>query len=118
MKSLAELDKIKKEAKEEIKLRDSDEEVRINIPMSTCGIAAGAREIFDVISEELDRQEVNNVVLNQIGCIGLCHYEPIVEVENSNQDVVTYGNVTREDAKNIVKDHIVNGQIIEELMIK
>lgn len=118
MKSLTELDKIKQQAKEEMKLRDNDEEVRINIPMSTCGIAAGAREVLNVISEEIDRRKINNVTLNQRGCIGLCHYEPIVEIKESNQEVVTYGNITSEDARRIVEEHIVNGQIIEDLLIK
>ncbi|ADL12075.1 (2Fe-2S) ferredoxin domain-containing protein [Acetohalobium arabaticum] len=118
MKSLEELDKIRQQAKEEMKLRDNDEEIRINIPMSTCGISAGAREVLNVISEELDRQEIDNVTLNQRGCIGLCHYEPIVEVKESDQEVVTYGNITPEGARRIIEEHIVNGQIIEELVIK
>ena len=118
MKSLDELEKIKKEAQEEMKLREDKDDTRITIAMGTCGIAAGARDVLKVILEELEKQEINNASITQTGCIGLCNQEPIVEVQKPGEDPVTYGEVGIEEARKIVAEHIVNDEVVQNLVIK
>ncbi|HHY47946.1 MAG TPA: (2Fe-2S) ferredoxin domain-containing protein, partial [Firmicutes bacterium] len=80
MKSLEELEQIRKEAQAMTRLREGKETVRIVVGMGTCGIAAGARETLAAIMDELARRNLLDVAVTQTGCIGLCEQEPIVDV--------------------------------------
>ena len=118
MKSLAELQALRDQMKQQIVvLDDSESNIRVLIGMGTCGIAAGARPVLAAFSQELETRKLTNVTLAQTGCIGLCQYEPIVEVILPGQEKVTYIRVTPEKVSRIVSDHIVNGNIVEEYTI-
>ena len=118
MKSLAELQALRDQMKQQIGVRDDAESnIRVLIGMGTCGIAAGARPVLAAFSQELETWKLTNVTLAQTGCIGLCQYEPIVEVILPGQEKVTYIRVTPEKVSRIVSDHIVNGNIVEEYTI-
>ena len=81
MKSLAELAAIRYKMKNKVALREESGETRIVVGMATCGIAAGARPVLSTFVEEVDKAGLNgSVAVTQTGCIGLCRYEPIVEV--------------------------------------
>ena len=90
------------------------ETVRVVVGMATCGIAAGARPVLNAITEEIARRELHHVVVSQTGCIGLCQYEPIVEVFVPGQDKVTYVKMTAEKALRVVGEHIVGGKPVAE----
>ncbi|MCG8400417.1 MAG: (2Fe-2S) ferredoxin domain-containing protein [Firmicutes bacterium] len=81
--------------------------------MGTCGIAAGGREVVKAVLEELKEQGVKDAALTQTGCAGLCRHEPLMEII-SNDAKTTYFNVDRNKAKEIIKKHLVAGEIIEE----
>ena len=118
MKSLAELQALRDQMKQQIGVRDDAESnIRVLIGMGTCGIAAGARPVLAAFSQELETRKLTNVTVSQTGCIGLCQYEPIVEVILPGQEKVTYIRVTPEKVSRIVSDHIVNGNIVEEYTI-
>lgn len=117
MRSLAELEKIRDEAQAMVKLRESGEKTRIVVGMGTCGIAAGARETLRAIMDELARRNIQDVIVTQTGCIGLCEKEPIVDVIKPGQAKVTYGRVDSEKARRIVASHVVNDQVIGEWVI-
>ncbi|MGI6129341.1 MAG: (2Fe-2S) ferredoxin domain-containing protein [bacterium] len=89
---------------------------QIIVGMGTCGIAAGAREIMTTILEELAKRNLHITVL-QTGCIGMCQHEPLVDVVLPNEKRITYGNVTPRDVARIIGQHVVNGQIVEDLVI-
>ena len=108
------LRKLREEKKQSMDLRDSDNKnVQIVVGMGTCGIAAGAKETFNAIIEELDAKGITHVLVRQTGCMGLCHSEPTVEVIVPHMPVVIYGNVNAEVGKQIVNDHIVNKHLID-----
>ena len=86
--------------------------------MGTCGIAAGAKETLRAIIDELDRRGVDDVVVVQSGCMGLCEYEPTVKVEIEGLDPVVYGPVKSEDVPRIVQSHILEKKIVEDLVVK
>ncbi|MDD4133661.1 MAG: (2Fe-2S) ferredoxin domain-containing protein [Eubacteriales bacterium] len=119
MKTLADLEEIRKRTLERINLRkeDKDDEVRIVVGMATCGIAAGARPVMMSFMTESSKRHLTNVTVSQTGCIGMCRYEPMADVFVPGQGKVTYVNLDEAKARRIVSDHIVNGQPVVELMI-
>lgn len=119
MKSIAEIMAIRDKMKKEIITRESGEvkDIRIVVGLATCGIAAGARPVFDTITEEVAARNLKNVVVTRSGCLGMCKLEPIVEVYVPSQDKVTYVMIDEEKAKKIVAEHIVNGNVVTEYLI-
>ena len=119
MKSLAELEAIRKKTLERINLRREDkaESTRIVIGMATCGIAAGARPVMLEFVEELKRRGLENVTVAQTGCIGMCRLEPMVEVYVKEQEKVTYVHMNPEKVARVVTEHIVNGRPVDEYTI-
>ena len=84
MKSIEELLAIKEKAQAQMSARDADgkDGIRVVVGMATCGIAAGARPVLKAITEEIAKRNIKHVTVSQTGCIGMCQYEPIVEVLN------------------------------------
>ncbi|SDY89210.1 NAD(P)-dependent iron-only hydrogenase iron-sulfur protein [Proteiniborus ethanoligenes] len=117
MKSLEELKKLRDEALEKIDLRVQDATTRIVVGMATCGISAGARPVLMTLIEEVNKRGLNEVVVTQTGCIGVCRLEPIVEVYSKDEEKVTYVNMNPEKAKKIITEHIVNGRVVSEYTI-
>ncbi|MBQ2964103.1 MAG: (2Fe-2S) ferredoxin domain-containing protein [Clostridia bacterium] len=118
MKSLAELQAIKERTLKAMTARnDSEENTRIVVGMATCGIAAGARPVLNAFTEEIARRSLKGVTVSQTGCIGMCQYEPIVEVFVPGQEKVTYVQMSADKVAKVVSDHIVNGNIVTEFTV-
>ena len=118
MKSLEELRALKDKMQGKIGIRhDSDTEVKVVVGMATCGIAAGARPVMNAFIDEVGKRNLLNVVVAQTGCIGMCQYEPIVEVLEPGKEKVTYVNMTAEKATKVVVEHIVNGKPVAEYTV-
>ena len=98
-------------------LRRESEGTRIVVGMATCGIAAGARPVMHAFIDEIGKRNMLNVVVAQTGCIGMCRYEPIVEVTLPGQEKVTYVHVKPEMVARIVSEHVVNGNPVVEYTI-
>lgn len=111
MKSIAELEQIRKKTLEEISMRKNKGGMRIVVGMATCGIAAGARPVMSAFVEELKKRNIHDVSVTMTGCIGVCRLEPIVEVINGDGSKVTYVKMNPEKAARIVAEHIVNGRV-------
>ena len=117
MKSLQDLERIRKEVQERMRVREGEKETKIVVGMGTCGIAAGARDVMSAILAELAARNITDVTVTQTGCVGLCEYEPLVDVIRPGEERVTYSYVNAEKARQIVAKHVVNGQIIGEWVI-
>ena len=118
MKSLAELQAIRDKARSQIRVREgSNDAVRVLVGMATCGIAAGARPVLTAIMDEISKRELNKIMVTQTGCIGICQFEPVVEVIAPGQEKVTYVKMTPEKAVRMVNDHLVNGNVVTEYTI-
>ncbi len=118
MKTIAELQAIRDKARASMAIREDQENaVRIVVGMATCGIAAGARPVMNAFVEEVAKRHLENVSVVQTGCIGMCQFEPIVEVLVPGKEKVTYGKVTPEKVARIVADHVVNGNPVAEYTI-
>ena len=118
MKTLAELTEIRERMKSRISVREGGEIYRVVVGMATCGIAAGARPVLASFVENVEKSGLSGeVVVSQTGCIGICQYEPVVEVFEAGKEKVTYVKMTAQKAAEVVKKHLVGGQIVEEYTI-
>ena len=118
MKSLAELQALRDKLKGSVDMREDNEgKVRVVVGMATCGIAAGARPVLAALTDEVAKRHLPNVVVTQTGCIGICQYEPIVEIFTPGQEKVTYVKMTPEKAVRVVVDHLVNGNPVAEYTV-
>jgi NADP-reducing hydrogenase subunit HndB len=116
IKSLDDLRKIKAQANKDTEARHENA-TQIIIGMGTCGIAAGARGVMTAVLEELQKRNIHNVTVLQTGCIGMCQKEPLLDVVRPGEDRVTYGPVTPSDVPRIIADHVVNGNVVEDLVV-
>ena len=118
MKSLAELQALRDQMKDQMGIRhDAKDNIRVVVGMATCGIAAGARPVLQRLTEEVAKRGLKNVTVAQTGCIGICQYEPVVEVFENGKEKVTYVKMTPEKAVRVVNDHLVNGNVVTEYTI-
>ena len=119
MKTLAELQAIRDKARAQIGIREEDKDaVRVLVGMATCGIAAGARPVLNAFVEEVAKRNMTEkVAVTQTGCIGICQYEPVVEVFENGKEKVTYVKMTEDKIAQVVAEHLVNGNPIVEYPI-
>lgn len=118
MKSLAELQAIKARMQDKVILREGSGDIRVVVGMATCGIAAGARPVLNTFVEKVSEAGLTGkVTVSQTGCIGICQYEPVVEVFEAGKDRVTYVKMTPEKVQRVVDEHLKNGQVVTEYTI-
>ncbi len=84
-------------------------QIQVVVGMGTVGIAAGARETLKAILDFIEKENLCDIIVRQTGNIGLDSYEPIVQVMIGEQPKVTYGKVTPDAARRIMKEHVVDG---------
>lgn len=97
-------------------MNNNDSSDWVKIGMSTCGLGAGAQEVYDCIKEEIEKRNLD-VSVKKVGCLGMCSLEPLVEVNVKGTPSVIYGNVTVEIAKKIVNNHLRDKQLIHDHII-
>ena len=114
MKSLAELKKIREEAASRINLRDKKDGFRIVVGMATCGITAGARQVLAAFVDQVAAKNLNNVTVTQVGCLGECALEPVVEVFDAQGNRTTYAKVSVADVEVILDKHVIGGNVVTE----
>jgi NADP-reducing hydrogenase subunit HndB len=118
MKSLAELQAIKDKMKDKVVLREGSAQKRVVVGMATCGIAAGARPVLNAFVEGVSKEGLSSeVAVTQTGCIGICQYEPVVEVFEPGKDKVTYVKMTAEKAQRVITEHLKGGKVVTEYTI-
>jgi NADH-quinone oxidoreductase subunit F len=98
-------EEIKKRAETKWKALQRSARPRILIGMGTCGIAAGAEAILNTLRQELELKGLEADII-QVGCIGLCYAEPLVEIAKPGKPSVFYGNLTPALASEIVRDYV------------
>ena len=118
MKSLAELQAIRDKMKSKVILREGANEIRVVVGMATCGIAAGARPVLNAFVEAVNESGLaGDVTVSQTGCIGICQYEPVVEVYEAGGVKTTYVKMTPEKAKTVVEKHLKGGNPVAEFTV-
>jgi len=87
--------------------------LKIRIGLGSCGIAAGGKKVKEALVNCFEKKGLN-IEITSTGCIGMCFYEPLVDVIDDKGEVFTYVNVTPEKAEEIVEQHIINGAPVEK----
>lgn len=113
MKSLDELSKIRQKAEKKISKAKKDKEINVVVGMATCGISAGARLVLNAFVDEINKFKLENVSVNQTGCIGICRYEPIVEVYKNDKKTI-YIDMNPKKAKEVVQKHFIDGEVVSK----
>jgi len=117
VKTIKELEEIRNRTLERINIRKEREGTRVVVGMATCGISAGARPVLKALVEEVSKRGLRDVIVSQTGCIGICEYEPVLEVYRPGEDKVTYVKMNPDKAVRVVTEHIVNGKVVTEYTI-
>ena len=117
MKTLEELMAIRNKMQGQVNLRADDANVRVVVGMATCGIAAGARPVLTAFANGVQEKGLKNVMVTQTGCIGLCQFEPIVEVHEPGKEKVTYIKMTAEKAAEVIEQHLIGGDVVAKYTI-
>jgi NADP-reducing hydrogenase subunit HndB len=119
MKSLAELQAIRDKMQGQVGLRaESEAGTRVIVGMATCGIASGARPVLNALSEAVMTKNLKDISVVQTGCIGLCQYEPIVEVLEPGKEKVTYIKMNPDKAMEVVEKHLIGGTPIYDYTLQ
>ena len=116
MKSLAELKAIRERVQSQVGMRAEDHNhIRVVVGMATCGIASGARPVLTTLANAVQEKGLTDkVAVTQTGCIGLCQYEPIVEVTEPGKDKITYIKMNPDKALEVVERHLIGGHVVED----
>ena len=118
MKSLAELAAIREKMQSKVVIREGMSATRVVVGMATCGIAAGARPILNAFVEGVQAAGLaQDVSVTQTGCIGICQFEPVVEVFEAGKEKVTYVKMTEENVKRVIEEHLKNCKVVAEYTI-
>ena len=118
MKTLAELAAIREKMQSKVVIREGESAIRVVVGMATCGIAAGARPVLNAFVEGVNKEDLTaKVTVTQTGCIGICQYEPVVEVFEEGKDKVTYVKLDADKAAEIVEKHLKGGNVVTEYTI-
>ena len=118
MKSLAELAAIREKMQSKVVIREGMGTTRVVVGMATCGIAAGARPVLNAFVEGVSKNGLTDkIAVTQTGCIGICQYEPVVEIFEEGKEKVTYVKLDAAKAAEIVEKHLKGGKIVEEYTI-
>ena len=118
MISLEQLAAIRDKMKDKVVIREGAAETRVVVGMATCGIAAGARPILNAFVDGVAKEGLTDkVTVSQTGCIGICQYEPVVEIYEAGKEKVTYVKMTAEKVAKVVNEHLVNGNPVVEYTV-
>jgi NADP-reducing hydrogenase subunit HndB len=111
---IGDLERVREKVRKTSTLRQGKARAKVTIHMGTCGIAAGARKILTALMEEIEAAKLTDIIVTTSGCAGLCSREPMATLEITGNPPVKYGDLTPEKIKEILNEHIINGNIIEK----
>lgn len=117
IRSLEDLERYREDVAEQKRAAAAPGKVRVVVSLGSCGIAVGALEVWKEVENQIQAARLGSVSLSQTGCIGLCSYEPILEVAIGDAQKVTYGRVTPEIAKRIIREHVLGGNVVAEYVV-
>jgi NADP-reducing hydrogenase subunit HndB len=109
--TIEDLQRIKEQTTKSTALRQGDARVKITVHMGTCGIAAGARDVMNVLMQEMaeaDRQDIRVVTA---GCMGMCSSEPNVTVEVLDSEPIVYQHMDANRMRQVFRRHALLGEV-------
>lgn len=98
---------IEKEARESWQKSQNSSIPHIYVGCATCGNATGAQSVVKSINEILADQKIDATV-KEVGCIGMCFAEVLVDIIKPGKPRISYHGVTPESAVEIIESYIIN----------
>ncbi len=89
---------------------------RILVGLGTCGIAAGAEEIYRTLADRLASRKLPWELV-KTGCIGMCYREPMVEIRREDGARFVYGDITADKVDRLLDEHVAGAQPVEEWLV-
>jgi (2Fe-2S) ferredoxin len=80
---------------------------KVLVGMGTCGLAAGAGEVYTSLEQEVKSRKLN-ITLSKVGCVGACHSEPSIEFAYPDGSSILLGPVKPEDVSSVLDLHESN----------
>ncbi len=97
IRTKAELEKVKQEGRRLL----HPATIKIMVGTATCCLAKGAGKVIKALERECAEKKLDCTIV-PVGCIGLCHKEPTVEVIQPGNPRIAYGPVTPEDVPELI----------------
>ena len=116
LKTIEDLKRLRDQVQSETRVRHESSK-QIIVGMGTCGIAAGARDVMTAILDEIAKRKLEDITVRQTGCIGMCEKEVLVDIVLPGKPRITYGRVTAADIPKIIVEHVINGNLIKEMVV-
>ena len=88
----------------------------LRVGTALCGQAAGADDVVEALRDALDGQGID-ARLSEVGCIGLCYAEPLLDIQLPGGARIFYGNFDPERAADVVSAHVAAGQPLVDLAL-
>lgn len=119
MKTMKEIDAIRKIKREELDLRENNHAKTYEKHILVCGgtgcTSSKSKEVIEKLEEVIKDENIKNVKVIRTGCFGLCAKGPIVIIRPEN---IFYALVSVNDVQDIINLHIKEGKIVERLLVK
>jgi NADH:ubiquinone oxidoreductase subunit F (NADH-binding)/(2Fe-2S) ferredoxin len=110
---LEDLQAVKERTDLDLSLQKGGYRAKINFHMGTCGIAAGIKKLYALMSREMEEKGIKDIKIIRSGCAGLCSREPMVTIESLGLPPVKYCDLNEEKIREIFERHILNGEIVD-----
>lgn len=118
------LNQIRQQAKDQWK-KKTQADLYVTVGMGTCGLAAGSADTLTAIEKELQKRGLQ-ATISQVGCVGMCSFEPMVEFQSPGRPRLNYGKATADSVPEIIAAYLdgtplqkglVLGQVDETVMV-
>ena len=115
--TIDDLKKMRDDLRGKMSVRSGEAKAKVVVHMSTCGIAAGAREVLNAFLGEIEKSKVTDIIVTTSSCAGLCSREPMATVEYQQDAPVKYVDLNPEKARKIFEQHLMNGIMVKEFAL-
>jgi NADH-quinone oxidoreductase subunit F/NAD(P)H dehydrogenase (quinone)/NADP-reducing hydrogenase subunit HndC len=111
------LKQIKERTLSDRALREGGTTVKITVHMGTCGLAAGAKDVMEALTEEVAASGRKDIRVVNSGCMGMCSSEPNVTVEMLGKEGVLYKHMDRKKMQQVFQKHVLLGEVQTDLAL-
>ncbi len=118
IKSLDDLKRLREEAQRVRELKVNEGKTEIVISMGTVGIAAGARETLKAILNFIETRNLQSIIVKQTGNLGIEGQDPLVQITLPGAEKVLYGKVHPSFVDQLMQDHVCDGKVIADKVLK
>ncbi len=92
-------------------VKEGPEGYRIKIPLASCSIAAGAKEVLITVEEVIEDLGIPRDAVKTVGCTGLCYLDPWLELKAPSMPAALYGNVKPDEIEEILRKHFTDKDV-------